>query len=66
MIKGMQFKVRFLSLLVLWWYQDFQNSLPSSDAEMPDVQNLTSRLCLKDRYRDRKKQHIESDGQCVK
>lgn len=40
--KLMKSKVRFLSLPVLWWYQDFQNLLPNHNAEMTDVWYLTA------------------------
>lgn len=40
--KVMESKVRFLSLPVLWWHQDFQNLLPNHNAEMTGVRDSTA------------------------
>lgn len=62
-------KVRFLSLPVLWWYQDFQNLLPNHNAEMTDVQYLKPQLSLKDHDSDRRMKegkNLKSNGEYVR
>lgn len=45
--KVVESKVRFLSLLVIWRQQNFQNLLPNHDAEMTGVRHLSLGFLLR-------------------